>query len=251
MTDVRLTALNPEDSQVYPVACNSSGELQVVEQKIEVIDNDVTINGTLNVNSSNSLTIYDNEAVGFRFASSSISSDSGTVSGSSFSFLSSGNYPSAIYGIESSLGAQGFSTGSSVAGYSVSLTSANNISCSGNLYGYRAYVKSDANNGSGGAYAFYASSNAPSLFGGEVTVTSRSKRWTLVEQGGLCHMVEEANALSDVEEELDSPEKEYPKLRDVFNELNLIESALQEVMTKLKMTPPPGWEVWDGSNDTA
>ena len=29
MTDVRLTALNPEDSQVYPVACNSSGELLV------------------------------------------------------------------------------------------------------------------------------------------------------------------------------------------------------------------------------
>ena len=29
MTDVRLTAINPEDSQVYPVACNSSGELLV------------------------------------------------------------------------------------------------------------------------------------------------------------------------------------------------------------------------------
>lgn len=29
MTDVRLTALNPEDSLAYPVACNSSGELLV------------------------------------------------------------------------------------------------------------------------------------------------------------------------------------------------------------------------------
>ena len=251
MTDVRLTALNPEDSQVYPVACNSSGELQVAEQKIEVIDNDVTINGTLNVNSSNSLTVYDNEAVGFRFESSSISSDSGTARGSSFSFLSSGDYPSAVYGIESSLGAQGFSTGASVAGFSVSLNSEANISCSGTLVGYRAYVKSDANNGSGGAYAFYASSNAPSLFGGEVIVTSRSKKWTLVEQGGLCHMVEEANALIDVEEELDSPEKEYPKLRDVFNELNMIEGVLEEIMSRLKMVPPAGWEVWDGSNDTA
>ena len=27
MTDVRLTAVNPEDSQVYPVACNDKGEL--------------------------------------------------------------------------------------------------------------------------------------------------------------------------------------------------------------------------------
>ena len=27
MADVRLTAINPEDSQVYPVACNDKGEL--------------------------------------------------------------------------------------------------------------------------------------------------------------------------------------------------------------------------------
>jgi hypothetical protein len=31
MTDVRLTALNPTDSQVYPVACNTSGELLVAD----------------------------------------------------------------------------------------------------------------------------------------------------------------------------------------------------------------------------
>lgn len=31
MTDVRLTALNPADSQVYPVACNDKGEL-ILEQ---------------------------------------------------------------------------------------------------------------------------------------------------------------------------------------------------------------------------
>ena len=31
MTDVRLTALNPVDSQVYPVACNTSGELLVAD----------------------------------------------------------------------------------------------------------------------------------------------------------------------------------------------------------------------------
>jgi|TARA_R110001599_G_scaffold17277_1_gene69325 hypothetical protein len=47
MTDVRLTALNPVDSQVYPVACNTSGEL-IVEQ----VDPgpDLTVTGNLTVN---------------------------------------------------------------------------------------------------------------------------------------------------------------------------------------------------------
>ena len=49
MTDVRLTATNPKDSSVVPVACNSKGELLVTEPKIEAIPNDVTINGTLTV----------------------------------------------------------------------------------------------------------------------------------------------------------------------------------------------------------
>tara|TARA_B100001059_G_scaffold236543_1_gene287658 strand:+ start:3054 stop:3689 length:636 start_codon:yes stop_codon:yes gene_type:complete len=46
MTDVRLTALNPVDSQVYPVACNTSGEL-IVEQ----VDPgpDLTVTGNLTV----------------------------------------------------------------------------------------------------------------------------------------------------------------------------------------------------------
>ena len=52
MTDVRLTATNPEDSSVVPVACNSRGELLVTEPVIEQIDNDVTINGMLTSQSS-------------------------------------------------------------------------------------------------------------------------------------------------------------------------------------------------------
>ena len=50
MTDVRLTATNPDDSSVVPVACNSRGELLTVEPVIEEIPNDVTINGKLAVN---------------------------------------------------------------------------------------------------------------------------------------------------------------------------------------------------------
>jgi len=37
MTDVRLTALNPVDSQVYPVACNTSGELIVADDGIDYL----------------------------------------------------------------------------------------------------------------------------------------------------------------------------------------------------------------------
>ena len=49
MTDVRLTATNPEDSSVVPVACNTRGELLIEEVKIEEIDNDLTVNGGLEI----------------------------------------------------------------------------------------------------------------------------------------------------------------------------------------------------------
>lgn len=59
MTDVRLTATNPEDSTLVPVACNSRGELLIEEPVIEQIDNNVEINGglTLNVPKGNGETI--------------------------------------------------------------------------------------------------------------------------------------------------------------------------------------------------
>tara|TARA_B100001094_G_scaffold199026_1_gene193108 strand:- start:3710 stop:4285 length:576 start_codon:yes stop_codon:yes gene_type:complete len=56
MTDVRLTALNPVDSQVYPVACNTSGEL-IVEQVDPGPDLTVTGNLTVDGTSTFSSTI--------------------------------------------------------------------------------------------------------------------------------------------------------------------------------------------------
>ena len=52
MADVRLTATNPEDSSVVPVACNSKGELLVDKPNIEQIDNNVTIAGDLVIDNS-------------------------------------------------------------------------------------------------------------------------------------------------------------------------------------------------------
>jgi hypothetical protein len=48
MTDVRLTALNPEDSKVYPVACNTSGELKLEKQATfdGNLNGDLTVTGT-------------------------------------------------------------------------------------------------------------------------------------------------------------------------------------------------------------
>ena len=50
MTDVRLTATNPEDSSVVPVACNAKGELKLEEPLIYEfdgdLDGDLTVSGT-------------------------------------------------------------------------------------------------------------------------------------------------------------------------------------------------------------
>lgn len=51
MTDVRLTALNPVDSQVYPVACNTSGELLVADGGPDLtVTGDLTVDGTASFN---------------------------------------------------------------------------------------------------------------------------------------------------------------------------------------------------------
>ena len=49
MTDVRLTALNPVDSQVYPVACNDKGELLLEANQASGnldVQGDLTVTGT-------------------------------------------------------------------------------------------------------------------------------------------------------------------------------------------------------------
>ena len=39
----------------------------------------------------------------------------------------------------------------------------------------------------------------------------------------------------------------YPKLRDVFAELDVVEKALEQVMENFEWLKPDGWPVWDGS----
>lgn len=48
MTDVRLTAVDPTDSQVYPVACNDKGELLIATEGVTDLDvlGNLTVGGT-------------------------------------------------------------------------------------------------------------------------------------------------------------------------------------------------------------
>ena len=110
-------------------------------------------------------------------------------------------------------------------------------------------ITDDADISSSADYKTYLFSDGRAEFAGDVVVGSRNKKWMLVESNGLCHMVEQSRASTA---DLVAPAAaEYPPLRDVFAELNAIESALAQVMEKLRMTPPAGWEVWDGSSENS
>ena len=58
MTDVRLTATNPEDSSVVPVACNAKGELKL-EEPIALpefdgnLDGDLIVSGKVGIGTDN------------------------------------------------------------------------------------------------------------------------------------------------------------------------------------------------------
>lgn len=49
MTDARLVATNPETSELVPVAVNAQGQLKTEVGTIELIDNNLTVNGDLTV----------------------------------------------------------------------------------------------------------------------------------------------------------------------------------------------------------
>lgn len=250
MSDVRLTATNPLDSSVVPVACNQRGELLTVPPVIEQIDNDVTINGAFRVDNAGSVFALsrDQSYCLTTLAANNVAGGSQT-SGCYFSFGTFTNFSVPVVGVNSAFVDGGVNSSSYITGFKCNITQGLGVSAGGPLCGYYSDVPSNANNGIGPSFNFYSIGSAPNFFKGEVIVGSRNKTWTLVEQGGLCHLVEYQNAYSTEDEEPLEEEK-YPNLRNVFTELDHIESALEQVMTKLRMVPPANWEVWDGSNET-
>ena len=323
MTDVRLTATNPEDSSVVPVACNAKGEL-LIEEPTLAVDDYVSKTDTASQNIVSDLTLgadkitldatdgsakfdvnvevgdFDNTTGTKAFASGSLQvrrNDSntaivvykdGTTTGNqtavvnadgSADFVSNGvqieetaipyNNTGNLYfrvgrledgshpilrlqtknadsnfvysdikldGTITKLGATGVDVGVLRMGVGSNganiLTDSIGVDYNGSL---AIGLQDD------GTYkTLLSGTDGSAAFAGDVVVGSRSKKWMLVEQGGLCHMVEQLRA---------TPATEYPPLRDVIAELNVIEAALGEVMEKLRMTPPAGWEVWDGSDE--
>lgn len=199
MSDVRLTATNPEDSSVVPVACNAKGELKL-EEPIAPPEFDGNLDGDLTV------------------------SGSGTFAGN----VQAGGNP--VNGE-----AQGSEIGS-YGGINAARTTGSNSVFNGFLVTEGPSTPTSQILASGEA-----------TFTGNVVVGSRSKQWMLVESGGLCHMVEQTRAITAFSVD---PVSEYPKLRDVFAELDVIEKALEQVMEKLRMVEPDGWPVWDGSDNS-
>jgi hypothetical protein len=262
MTDVRLTALNPEDSTVVPVACNSSGELLVdkgaqgpdlnVEGDLSVdgsasFASSITAAGRLNVGDSATNTgglVTLNQSI----ASSGALFLRGVVAGDT-------DNPKIMLRTD---GSSDFAGSITAAGFILNggdLGSNTASGCrieDGVIYAQRPAGSTYSVFGgySGTTRTTKIGSDGSAVFKGDVIVSSRSKSWMLVEQGGLCHMVEQTRSLIDDGFSVDADADEYPKLRDVFNELDLIERSLSQVMEKLRLTPPAGWPVWDGSDET-
>ena len=108
-------------------------------------------------------------------------------------------------------------------------------------------------------------SSGSAIFRKDVAVGSRNKIWTLVESGGLCHLVEygtrkdfENNDVGEGNEsDLTAPfeEGDYPDLRNIPEELDQLRSVVSALLTevqrveeKLRMAPEASWPVWDGSD---
>jgi hypothetical protein len=248
MTDVRLTALNPEDSTVVPVACNSSGELLVDKgtQGPDLnVEGSITAAGNASFGSSDAATYLSCTSNGEStiYAANSFDGKRAVFTGANKDAL----YTSYIFNDGSAVfaGEASFASGA---------VNASLVSNEGRLNVRRTAA--------GKAFSVLNSSTSNESvtilgdgsadFKGDLVVGSRSKSWMLVEQGGLCHMVEQTRSLIDegfsVDDDADADD--YPKLRDVFNELDLIEKSLSQVMEKLRLTPPAGWPVWDGSDET-
>ena len=231
MTDARIVATNPVDSSVVPVACNESGEL-LLEEPTLASDDYVAKTGD---NMTGNLTLNTDKIT--------LDATDGSVT------FADGNYEIIRSGGVNQFGRINMKVGPEP---TVSAFSVANVTG----YGLKARWYGDGSLSIGGnVYGNGAATDDPNIklnaggsaaFTGDVVVGSRSKQWMLVEQGGLCHMVEQVRATTA---DLVAPTTEYPPLRDVIAELNAVEQALGEVMDKLRMTPPAGFPVWDGSDE--
>ena len=89
MTDVRLTALNPDDSQVYPVACNAAGAIRIEEIPDQTfkgdLDGNLTVTGNADIDGDITVgdpNTQDESAVGSSISSGLIAAKRDSEAGS-------------------------------------------------------------------------------------------------------------------------------------------------------------------------
>lgn len=242
MTDVRLTATNPVDSSVVPVACNEKGELKLEEPLINsdefVAKTGDTMTGNLHLGDGIAL----NTDGSAQFASGKIDVyDTGKM----------------ILGDNITLDVDGSAQFSGI----VSLGRTNPNTGPGTWIQNLGGVYTTRTNDLDPAFAVYkvggaaspnfrVLTNGSAEFAGDVVVGSRNKQWMIVESNGLAHLVEQTTRQNEISTADLAPDSsiEYPPLRDIPGELTMVEQQLQKVLEKLRMVPEAGWEVWDGSD---
>ena len=271
MTDVRLTATNPEDSTVVPVSCNAKGEL-LLEEPIYIegpqgpkgekgddgdpgADGDPftgTFEGSVTFGSTLKLNVPDDYHLTWTALNINNQGIVGEQGGDRMSITGNGYRNGSSQWVSF---ARGDELGAVILDFrsdgSTQLFASDNWETGNTPYPpLRFFV------GGTGDVAIGSSDPQTKLdVNGEVTLVSRGVSYTIVEQSGLAHLVpvttlREGYTDSDgVEHPFVAPDVvERPPLRDIPSELTMVEQQLQKVMERLKMAPEAGWEVWNGAD---
>lgn len=270
MTDVRLTATNPEDSSVVPVACNAKGELVLEEPGVGPagpkgekgdpgepgaagadgdpftgnFDGDVSFGGAANFDSPVSIDGNENNVA--------LTVDGVIQSFAPYRQKMGNNWNYAQ--IEMIRRASNINRAKFLAfcldgddPADVDLGAYPLIEVVYNTIPRGGSTSIDLSakmqiGGPGGVYVQAAGTtyidvdeNGYTTFGNDVIVNSKDKEFMLVESNGLCHMVQGVQKISRD----GKSQKVYPELRDIPGELTIVQEQLQRLMEKLQMLPEP------------
>ena len=236
MTDVRLTATNPADSSVVPVACNEKGELKLEEPIVSPpfdgnLDGDLDVSGSITADGSATFEGFVNAGGASHTSIGLQATNTSTTIPALWVQNSNGGTGPLLQGYNS--GAKTveiFNNGSAV--FSGFIESKNNFfvnSISADQACFRT-IRGDVDTS-------MICGDGSASFAGDVVIGSRGAKWLIRESNGVAMLVEQTRR-----------QPREIKVRDLPNELDLVEAALNEVMTRLKMTPPAGRPAWDGSD---
>ena len=239
MTDVRLTATTPE-GDVVPVLSNTKGEL-LLEEPIAPPGFDGNLDGDLFVNGIATFTDGSDYNVRIR----PFNGDGANQ----FEVKKATDVRAYITGAGDAAFAGTTTIGVATAWNDPVNRSSCYLSPGGAIELYNKNEPSESSNlltgYARGAKTFEVNTNGGADFSGDVVIGSRGSRWLIRESNGVAMLIEQGVRGTKPRRDL-----ETVKVRDLPRELDLIEAALNEVMEKLRMTPPAGWEVWDGSDNS-